>query len=538
MALGLAAITVAGAALRLATIDGVTLWFDEAVTLALVRMDLGEMLARIPDSESTPPLYYLLAWAWGRVAGTGQLASRALPALAGIATIPAAYAAAAALATRRVGLIVAGLAAASPLLVWHAQDARAYSLLVLLCALSVWGFARALDEPSPRRLAVWAGTASLALLSHYFAVFLVLAEAAWLVARRGARRRALGAAGAVVLVGAALVPLAVHQHAHGGAAWLADRALGARVGNAWTHFAAGYGAAPGPLSSYEGGPPPALSIVAAALAVVGIVLAVALLAARRDAADADDPDERRERSALAVGLTLAAAAIGAPLLLAIAGVDYIFTRNLLPGWLALALLAGLGYGARRAGRWGLAGGVALCLALGAVTVVTAATPRFGPYRWEEVTRALAGPKADRVVMAPASTAMPLALERPGLATLPAAGAHGEEIDVLRRGPKARRPPAPGFHLARRRLVGDSFTLFRFRAGRPRLVTPTGLLGDDPVRRHRTAVLFAPALGRLGARERAEAPALFFCGPSPGDARSRLSIRTRCEEAYPAPDRPR
>src|SRR5947207_1635776 len=72
--------------------------------------------------------------------------------------------------------------AVGPLLVWYSQEARAYALLVLTSALTIWLFAAALQEPERRTwLAWWAAAASLALLSHYFAAFLVVPEAAWLL---------------------------------------------------------------------------------------------------------------------------------------------------------------------------------------------------------------------------------------------------------------------------------------------------------------------------------------------------------------------
>ena len=45
------------------------------------------MLRAIPDSESTPPLYYVLAWLWTHVFGTGEVGLRSLSALLGTATI-------------------------------------------------------------------------------------------------------------------------------------------------------------------------------------------------------------------------------------------------------------------------------------------------------------------------------------------------------------------------------------------------------------------------------------------------------------------
>src|SRR5690242_5921335 len=65
----------------------------------------------------------------------GEAGLRSLSALAGVATVPVAYVAARTLVCARVGVIAAALTACNPLLIWYSQDARSYSLLVLLTAL-------------------------------------------------------------------------------------------------------------------------------------------------------------------------------------------------------------------------------------------------------------------------------------------------------------------------------------------------------------------------------------------------------------------
>ena len=66
----------------------------------------------MPHSESTPPLYYLVAWLWSRPFGTGEVWMRSLSALAGTGAILAVYLGACALPLPRRGALVA--AAASP----------------------------------------------------------------------------------------------------------------------------------------------------------------------------------------------------------------------------------------------------------------------------------------------------------------------------------------------------------------------------------------------------------------------------------------
>src|SRR5437764_3129803 len=203
-------ITAGAAALRFSTLGVQSFWHDEAVTVGRVlHPGLGATLREIPSSEATPPLYYVLAWLWTKVFGTSEAGIRSLSALFGTLTVPVAYLIGARLVSRRAGLLAALAVAVSPLLVWYSQEARAYALLVLTSALTIWLFAAALQEPERRTwLAWWAAAASLALLSHYFAAFLVVPEAAWLLwsARGRELRPVLLAVAGPAAVAAALLP--------------------------------------------------------------------------------------------------------------------------------------------------------------------------------------------------------------------------------------------------------------------------------------------------------------------------------------------
>jgi hypothetical protein len=80
------ALTAAGAALRFATLDVQSIWGDESI--ALVHRSFSSMISHVSSSESTPPLYYSLAWVWTELLGTGPIGFRTLSALAGTLTIP------------------------------------------------------------------------------------------------------------------------------------------------------------------------------------------------------------------------------------------------------------------------------------------------------------------------------------------------------------------------------------------------------------------------------------------------------------------
>jgi len=449
--LALAALTVVAALLRFPTLGEQSYWFDESVTVHLLRMDLGSMLRQIPESESTPPLYYLIAWLWVKVFGLGEFGLRSLSALIGTATVPLAFLAARELCSRRVGLAVAALASVSPILIWYSQEARAYALLTALSALSLWAFARLLREPSGRAAAVWALASAFALASHYFAAFLVFPEAIWLAAAPLSRRTAAPALGAVTLAALALLPLALHQRSLDLASFIKGDSLVFRLARAGKNLLVGFDS---PLE-HE------LAVVAVLIALAGAVGSFAWA-------------RGRERSGSHVALALGLLMVGLPLALAVAHADYLDSRNLLPAWIPLmtVVVAGL----LPAGRTGVAALVLLGL-LGPPGVIgVAVEPAWQREDWRGMARALGPATGPRVIVTPAMGRRPLDIYLGRLPALPPAGLPVREIALLypvRRKAGEEHPLPPpqlttsgpgGLTLARRRVT-DSYAVVVLRAPR-------------------------------------------------------------------------
>jgi mannosyltransferase len=453
----LALVCVAGAVLRFATLDLQSLWFDEAVTAQLLRMDFGGLLEAIPDSESTPPLYYVLGWLWAQVFGTGEAGLRSLPALCGTATIGVVWALGRRLGGERAGLAAAALVAVNPMLVWFSQEARAYALLVLLAAIAALLWLRALERPRPGRAAAWSIVAALALATHYYAVFVVAPMALWLVVRApGIRVRA--AALAPVAAGlAALAPLLLHQRSNAGAAFIGDSALLSRIAQVPKQLVVGYDA------------PGETLLAVASLALLAVAgWGVWRIVARGEA-----------------GRDETGAALVLPMLAAVAGEDHVIARNLLAAAPLGAALAGAGLVAAGAAlpRLGVAAVAAAC-AIGLVTIAGVAADA-GSQRddWRGAVRALGHADGERIVVAtPGAGLTALRYYLPGARRLDAPGAITAEIDYLalserRPGQRAAPPrpptppaPAPGFAPAGGR-EGETFTVVRLRAPAP---LPVGL----------------------------------------------------------------
>ncbi|HEX4805668.1 MAG TPA: glycosyltransferase family 39 protein [Conexibacter sp.] len=318
----LALATAAGAALRLPFLATQSIWFDETYTIHVTRAgSLGGLWHRVGASESTPPLFYLLTWAWTHAIGSwGAAAVRTVPAVALVTAVPVAYLALRRLAGPAAALATAALIAVSPLLTWYALDARAYGVLVLTALLSVWAFGAVLcDGATPRRLALWALAAAAAIWTHWFAGFLVLAEVLvllWL--RPSAWRGTLLAAGGVLLALVPLIGLLREQTGDARAAFIADSRLTDRVEQFVRQFAAGQNV-------------PRTWLEAATLALALAALAAGTTLALRRA--------RRDDGARAL-LGLAAISLLVPLLLGATKLyDRFDVRNVLFAWPLVAALA-------------------------------------------------------------------------------------------------------------------------------------------------------------------------------------------------------
>jgi hypothetical protein len=439
--LGLAAVTGAGAALRFSTLAVQSFWLDEAVTHRLVTRSLGGMLGTIPHSESTPPLYYFAAWLWVRVFGAGPAGLRSLSALFGTATIVVIALIARRVAGHAAAVAAAALAAASPLLIWYSQEARAYALLVLLCAISLWCVLRA----DWRGFAV---AAALALATHYFAVFFVGPELAWLVWRHWRSSRAARVAcGAVAVVGLGLLPLAVVQAGGSRAAFITSTGLGHRLLQVPKQFAIGYATSHATL----------LTVMAA---VLSVALALRL---------------RRSDGAL---LALAAVSAGVPIVLALLGADYLITRNVIAAIVPLVVLGGVTSTRGRGGPLLVAGLCAVGIAAFAGVETNTVYQRDD---WRGAAQAMGPPVRGvrAVVLSPASGALPLGLYVPLHVQPVGRSLVTREIDVIRLAhdlPHPTTAPAPPGFTYCQAVPRPEFLLMRFCARMPETVAYAALQG--------------------------------------------------------------
>jgi len=219
-----------------------SLWFDEAASVRIVRQDFATMLASIKDDERIPPLHYLVLHVWVRVFAHAEWSVRLPSALAGVGAVWALY-----LLTRRLfgvvpALIAALLLAVAPFQIQYSQEARSYSLMLLMSLLSCWLFVRMFEETRPRTDGAFVLAGAAALYSHLYGLFTLIAQAvtyavAWLrseTGKLGPRRWLVTQVGIAALF-LAWVPIAIRWARSVGAGfWLPP----ATLGDLWTPYVA------------------------------------------------------------------------------------------------------------------------------------------------------------------------------------------------------------------------------------------------------------------------------------------------------------
>lgn len=319
----LAGATALAIALRWPFLGNQSLGYEEAYTASIVaHPSVGGVWRAVEATESTPPLSYLLDWAWVKLAGIQADAVLRVPAmLAGIAAAPCAFFALRRFTGPRAALGAAWLCAGGPVLVGFSLYARSYSLLVLLSVLSLWAFGAVLERPTRRRWLLWALAAAACVWTHYFGAFLLLGEAVVLLAQLPrARVATLAWSGLVAAAAGPLVPVFAAQSAEGARTdYIALTSLTTRLGDVVRQFPMGANVPSGGLEAAG---------ILIALAGVGVGALTAWR--RRDAGPA----------------TLAAVAIvavGVPVGLAVLGIDdHLLMRNVLAGWICVAGVAAVG----------------------------------------------------------------------------------------------------------------------------------------------------------------------------------------------------
>jgi mannosyltransferase len=180
-----------GFVLRLIAISGRGIWYDDAFSIFLARLNLAAIVAGTA-ADTMPPLYYFLLHFW-LAAGESIAWLRMMNVMFSLAVILLVYIWVWKMFGDRAAFWAALLTAVSPIQIYHAQEIRMYALLELTQLGYILFFFNSLVQESSAPKTRWSGLGNwiglvicgtTALYTHNLAIFVIVVPNIILLLRR------------------------------------------------------------------------------------------------------------------------------------------------------------------------------------------------------------------------------------------------------------------------------------------------------------------------------------------------------------------
>ena len=170
--LGVIAIVVLAAALRLFQLGTESYWLDEIIMVRLTEEPFTALVQEL-QTTSRPPVYVLLGYVWTQLFGTSEAATRSLSTVAGILSVIVLYAIGKRLLGTRAALIGSLLMAISAFQIWYSQEFRYYAVFQLTLLTSIYFYIAALKSGKLSHFLLFAFFSVIATYVHTYGVFLL-----------------------------------------------------------------------------------------------------------------------------------------------------------------------------------------------------------------------------------------------------------------------------------------------------------------------------------------------------------------------------
>ncbi len=171
----------AGALLRLTALNRQSLWFDEADVVVRAQQPFSKIFETFVAVGENGPLYNLMLAIWIRMAGISEIAVRFPSAVAGIMALPVLYMFARRVANPQIALFSTGLLAISPYHIWYSQEAKMYSIIVLLGLLSSLLLVESLERNRWPWWAAYTVVTTIMFYTHVASVLIFVAQTGYVL---------------------------------------------------------------------------------------------------------------------------------------------------------------------------------------------------------------------------------------------------------------------------------------------------------------------------------------------------------------------
>lgn len=163
----------------------------------------------IREGDPQPPLHYWLLWGWTRLSGDSEFALRFPSVFLSTLLVPLIYQIGRKFWRKEVGLLAALITAIQPQQIWLAQDARNMYVLALVGLLgTLWLLPTLLQRGGIKSWLGYAACGLLAMYSHYYAIFALVAQGAYVLEAKPTARQTLRWISAGTTIALLIVPWA------------------------------------------------------------------------------------------------------------------------------------------------------------------------------------------------------------------------------------------------------------------------------------------------------------------------------------------
>jgi len=168
-------IVILGFTLRVYHLGRESLWLDEGGSVRLAQLAPTGIITEVIGNFH-PPLYFLLLHGWIAISGASEFSVRLLSALIGTCSIFLIYRVGRLFFNQSVGIMAALLLCLSRFHIFYSQEARMYSLLVLLTLASMYYFIKLIRGNYLSDKAWYLLFSVLLLYTHNMGLFIIIAQ--------------------------------------------------------------------------------------------------------------------------------------------------------------------------------------------------------------------------------------------------------------------------------------------------------------------------------------------------------------------------
>jgi lipopolysaccharide transport system permease protein len=169
-------IILLGLFLRVYDLGTESLSVDEGTSVHLATSSIPQIIEN-RSQNNNPPLHFIMLYCWVQLFGQSEYAIRFLSVICGLLAIVMIYKVTDLLFEKSTGLFSAILLSISLFHIRYSQEARGYSLMVLLALISMYLFIRLLGcRNIPTLLVGYILSSSLLMYTHFFGLFIVVVQ--------------------------------------------------------------------------------------------------------------------------------------------------------------------------------------------------------------------------------------------------------------------------------------------------------------------------------------------------------------------------